>query len=362
MTPRRIAYVVRVFPKVSETFVANELAELRRRGIEVRIFSVCEPMEELRHGVIARAGLAERTVYDRQRFSEVLQEFKPDLVHAHFATKATAVGRRLAERFDIPFTFTAHRYDIYDKAPADFAERAAAARAVITVSEANLRYIVENFGVPENKIHVIPCGVDTARFRPSGGPGDPPHIVCVARLARCKNQRLLLEACALLQARGVNFHCVLIGDGPCRDDLVRLRKQLGLVPLVEMLGAAEQDQVLAWWQRATVAVLSSESEGMPVSLMEAGACGVPVVATAVGGVPELIADGLTGIVTPAGSASALAEALERLLRNRKLAARMGAAARRRVETQFSLARQVDNLLSLWGHLLNGGTARGYTGN
>jgi colanic acid/amylovoran/stewartan biosynthesis glycosyltransferase WcaL/AmsK/CpsK len=353
MTPGRVAYVVRVFPKVSETFIANELAELRRRGIEVRIFSLCEPVEKLRHRVIGLAGLAERTVYERDEFSNQFQQFKPDLLHAHFATKATAVGRRLAARFNVPFTFTAHRYDIYDKPPSDFAERAEAARAVVTVSKANLRYIVKNFGVPVNKIHVIPCGVDTETFRPNGRPDGPPNIVCVARLAVCKNQKLLLEACARLQAQGMKFRCVLVGDGPCRDELDSLRKQLGLVASVEMVGAAEQDEVLAWWHRATIAVLSSTSEGMPVSLMEAGACGVPAVATAVGGIPELIADGESGILTPPGSASAMAEALGWLLRNPALARRLGAAARRRVEEKFSLARQVDSLVALWTRLLNG---------
>jgi glycosyltransferase involved in cell wall biosynthesis len=223
------------------------------------------------------------------------------------------------------------------------------------VSKANRRYIVTNFGVPADKVHVIPCGVDTEKFRPNGRPTGVPNIVCVARLAQCKNLKLLLEACAILRDRGLDFRCVLVGDGPGRDELDRLRKQLQLVPCVELVGAAEQDEVLAWWQRAMIAVLSSESEGMPVSLMEAGACGVPAVATAVGGIPELIADGVTGLVTPPGSASALAEALERLLRNPALAMRLGAAGRRRVCEKFSLARQVESLLALWTSLLEGGS-------
>jgi colanic acid/amylovoran biosynthesis glycosyltransferase len=141
-----------------------------------------------------------------------------------------------------------------------------------------------------------------------------------------------------------------------------MRQGLGLLSCVELVGAAKQEEVLAWWQRATIAVLSSASEGMPVTLMEAGACGVPVVATAVGGIPELIVDGVTGRVTPAGNAAALAEALEGLLGNAELAVRMGAAGRRRVEKQFSLTRQVDNLLDLWTQMVNGGIERGLAGN
>src|SRR2546428_25427 len=176
MTPLRVAYVLRVFPKISETFVASELAEVRRRGVEVRILSLRRPAEEVRHEIVARAGLDERTVYDPREFPVILREFRPQLLHAHFATAATAKARELAAEIGIPFTFTAHRYDVYDKAPADFADRAAAAGAVVTVSEANLRHIVKAFGVPAARIHVIPCGVDTERFQPDGQRAKPQLI------------------------------------------------------------------------------------------------------------------------------------------------------------------------------------------
>ncbi len=347
MIPRRVAYVVNVFPKLSETFIAGELAELRRRGVELRILSLRRPTEELRHKIVARASLAERAVYDRQEFPMVLHEFRPELLHAHFATEPTAVAWKLARQAGVRFTFTAHGYDIYRGPPADFAARAAAASAVVTVSQANARHIVKTFGVPASHIHVIPSGVDTERFRPRGQRAEPPYIVCVARLAPVKNLGLLLKACACLQARGVKFRCVLVGDGPARGELETARAQLGVRQVVELVGAAEQDDVLAWWRRATVAVLTSENEGMPVSLLEAAACGVPAVATAVGGIPELVEDGVTGLLTPPGDARGLAAALERVLRDPEAAARLGAAARRRAEERFSLPRQVDRLLALW---------------
>src|SRR5439155_957415 len=118
-------------------------------------------------------------------------------------------------------------YDIFRKPPADFAQRAGAASAIITVSEANARYIAKTFGVPAAHIHVIPCGVDGERFSPRGERLEPPHVVCVARLKPVKNLGLLLEACAALQARGVEFRCVLVGEGPCRDDLEAMRARLG---------------------------------------------------------------------------------------------------------------------------------------
>jgi len=354
MTPLRVAYVLRVFPKISETFVANELAEMRRRGVEVRILSLRRPAEDLRHELVARAGLDEQTVYDLREFPVTLREFRPQLLHAHFATAATAKARELAAEIGVPFTFTAHRYDLYDKAPSDFADRAAAAGAVVTVSQANLQHIVKAFGVPAAHIHVIPCGVDTERFRPDGDRAKPPLIVCVARLVPLRRMGLLLEACAILRAWGVEFRCAIVGDGPCRDELETARARLGLAQAVELVGAAEQAEVLAWWRKAAAAVLPSDSEGMPVSLMEAAACGVPAVATAVGGVPELIDDGVTGFLTPPGDAGKLAAALERLLGDPDLGARLGVAARQRAQEHFSLARQVDCLVALWRTLVDEG--------
>jgi glycosyltransferase involved in cell wall biosynthesis len=352
MMPRRVAYVLNVFPKVSETFIANELAELRRREIDVLILSRRLPADEPRHEIVARAGLLERTVYEPRDFAAAVRAFRPELVHAHFATSATEVARELAREHRLPFTFTAHRYDIYARPPLDFGARAAAARAVVTVSEANARYISRSFGVPRGHIRVIPCGVDTELFRPNGRRAAPPHVVCVARLVPFKNQSLLLEACALLQQRGRELRCVLVGDGPSRDDLEAVRGRLGLEKTVELVGAADQAQVRAWWQQATAAVLCSDNEGLPVSLMEAGACGVPAVATAVAGLPELVEDGRTGFLTPAGDASALASVLERLLRDPALVERLGSTARGRIVERFSLRQQVDGLLALWSDIVS----------
>jgi glycosyltransferase involved in cell wall biosynthesis len=144
---------------------------------------------------------------------------------------------------------------------------------------------------------------------------------------------------------------VLVGDGPYRGELDALRIKLDLKEIVEMPGAADQDQVLNWWQRGAIGVLTSDNEGMPVSLMEAAACGVPVVATAVGGVPELVQDGVTGLLVPVGDACVLATALKRLLIDGQLRLHMSTAARQRAELNFSIARQVDQLLALWSEVL-----------
>ena len=357
MIPQRVAYVLNIFPKLSETFIAGELAELRRRGVELRILSLLPPREELQHEIVQRTGLDRIVCYEPEQFSAVMRDFKPQLLHAHFAREATAEARRLAAAHQVPFTFTAHGYDVHRKPPEDFAERAAVARAVVTVSAANADYIATTFGVPRQRIQIISCGVDTEVFRP-GAPTAralPPVILCVARHVAVKNLGLLLKACAELRLRDVAFRCVMIGDGPLHEELKARRVALDLETIVEMPGAAEQGEVLKQWQRASIGVLTSENEGMPVSLMEAAACGVPVVAPAVGGIPELVRDEETGLLTRPGDVESFVTSLARLLRDERLRKRMGEAARHRAVEKFSVRHQVDQLLVLWSGVLNGGS-------
>lgn len=350
MQPRRIAYFLNIFPKVSETFIISEVAELRRRGVELRIFSLLPPRDQIHHDLVAGLGLDEIVSYDVPAFPDAVREFAPDLLHAHFAKEATEAARAISSGSGVPFTFTAHGYDIFRKPPRDFRERALAARAVVTVSAANADYIRKTFEVPAAHVRVIPCGVDLCRFRPPSAAAptpDPPLVLCVTRMAAVKNLGLLLEACARLRDRGTQFRCVLVGDGPLRAELEARRAALHLDGMVEMPGAAGQQEVAAWWQQASAGVLTSDNEGMPVCLMEAAASGVPVVATRVGGIPELVEDQVTGLLCGAGDAAGIAGALDRLLKDRELARRMGAAARARAEARFSVARQVDDLLALW---------------
>ncbi|HEY5913550.1 MAG TPA: glycosyltransferase family 4 protein [Verrucomicrobiae bacterium] len=350
--PRRVVCVLKIFPKLSETFIVNELAELTRRGIELRILSLLPPREEPRHELVAEAGLEPLVYYEPDRFSSLIEEFRPQLLHAHFATESCDVARELSIRHRVPFTFTSHGYDIYRKPPPDYAARAAAAQAVITVSKANADYIARVFAVPPAKIKVIPCGVDLEKFKPEplSGNGRPPSIVCVARQAAVKNLGVLLRSCALLRQRGRSFRCVLVGDGPCHAELEALRVELRLCDVLSLVGAREHSAVLRYWQQAAIGVLTSNSEGMPVSLMEAAACGVPVVATAVGGVSELVEDGETGLLAPAGDVAGITDRLERLLSNEELRIQMGVAARKRAEDRFSLTRQVDSLLQIWSEI------------
>ena len=350
MTVQRVAYVVNMFPKVSETFIVNEIAELTRRGINCRVLSLKRPTETLRHAVVDTLPLDRMAFYDHDAFRRSLADHPPDVVHAHFATEPTRVAGALAAALQLAFTFTAHGYDVYRKPPADLRDRIHAAQAVVTVSQANADHLVANFDAPRERLRVLPCGVDLERFHPPARGVEPHTIVCVARLRPVKNLDALLMACRLLKDRGVPFRLVVIGEGPSLPGLEAERTRLGLDADVRFEGAQDHATVLAWWQRATVGVLTSHSEGMPVSLMEAAACGVPAVAPSVGGIPELIDDGVTGFVTPPDAPAAVADALARVLDSPSLRAAMSLAARRRAESRFSASAQVDALLELWASI------------
>jgi len=350
MSAMNVAYVVNMFPKLSETFIANEIAELVRRGVTCRALSLKTPTETLRHPVVRTLPLDEMVFFDEAAFRRSLAAAPPDVIHAHFATEPTRVARAIARDLDLPYTFTAHGYDVYRRPPADLAARVREAAAVVTVSDANADHLVEACGADRARLHVLPCGVDLDRFVPAPSRVEPALIVCVARLRPVKNLGVLLQACRLLKDRGLAVRTVVIGEGPSLAELETLRATLDLVQEVSFEGAQDQAAVCAWWQRATVGVLTSESEGMPVSLMEAAACGVPAVAPAVGGIPELIAHGETGFVTAPNDATAIADGLARILTAPDLRARMSGAARQRAEARFSAARQVDTLLSLWAPL------------
>lgn len=349
----RVIYVVKHFPKISETFIATELAALKARGIGVRVLSQGRTNEQWRHKFIDEAGLMDLVEFSPQRFTEVIRAFRPQVLHAHFATEATSLAWRLSRELHIPFCFTAHGYDVHRVPPGNLRTRLAAASAIVTVSQANARKIVHVSGFPLQKINVIPSGIAIDDFVPCEQPATGLQtIVCVARLEPVKQLGTLLAACALLQKAQLDFRCVIIGDGSCDDELEEIRQRLGIQQRVQFLGALDAEEVRIWLQKASLAVLTSSSEGMPVSLMEAAACGVPAVATRVGGVPELIDDGVTGILVDPGNVLELAAAMTRLLVDRDLAARYGQAARKRAMELFSSERQINSLLKVWSEAVH----------
>ncbi len=353
MTLKRIAYIVNVFPKFSETFIANEITELKRRGVEIAILSRRTPVESLRHKVVTDNKLEQLTCYGEEKFLPFLKKYRPQLIHAHFATQPTELARKLSRQLHIPYSLTAHCYDIYRRPAADFAARCRSASAVITVSKANAKYMLDTLGAPASNLSIIPCGVDTDWFKPrSQSHAKAPLLVCASRMQAHKNLPVLLRACALLRDRGLWFRCAVLGDGDERANLEALRTSLGLDEIVRFQGLTSQEDVRAWWREASVGLLTSLAEGMPVSLMEALSSAVPVVATTVGGVPEMIQSGVNGFTVPINNPEAVADAVAKIIANPEMASRMSKAARATALERFSLSHQVDSLLDIWNQVLD----------
>jgi glycosyltransferase involved in cell wall biosynthesis len=199
-------------------------------------------------------------------------------------------------------------------------------------------------GVAARRVRVLWNGIDLERFAERGPRPDGP-IVTVARLSPEKDIANLLRALAIVARTHPAVRLEIAGDGPCREDTVRLACELGLEPRVRFLG--ETRDVPALLERASMFVLPSQTEGISLTLLEAMARGLPVAATAVGGTPEVVDDGVTGLLVPTRHPQALADALLRLHAEPDVAAGMGKAGRRRVEAHFDVRSMVRRYEALY---------------
>jgi glycosyltransferase involved in cell wall biosynthesis len=214
---------------------------------------------------------------------------------------------------------------------------------------------------------VIHCGVDTGVFHPIPRVADasaPLAILSIGTLHEVKGQTHLVEACRRLAADGVPFRCTVVGEGPDRPALERQVAAAGLTRQVEFLGQRTREEIAALIGSSDVLVAPSvptrggKREGIPVVLMEAMSAGLPVVASALSGIPELVVDGSSGLTVPPGDAAAIAAALRRLHDDPELRARLGVAARERVLAEFDVDRNAARLVERIGAVAAAGTRPG----
>jgi glycosyltransferase involved in cell wall biosynthesis/peptidoglycan/xylan/chitin deacetylase (PgdA/CDA1 family) len=228
----------------------------------------------------------------------------------------------------------------------------AAHRVVANSHAAAQRLRVE--GVEHGKILVIPNGIDTRIFEPHRYSSTPRHIMMIACLREEKRIDVLVRSMPRILERYPDARLTLAGDGTCREELATLVRQLGVGERVTFLG--HRDDVPALLQDADVFVLPSRSEAFPNSVMEAMAAGVPVIASNVGGIPELVRDQVTGRLVPPGDVDALSNALLTLLGNPQQAEEFGRAGRRVIEQTYSFDRMVDQFQTLYDTELSARTA------
>jgi len=249
------------------------------------------------------------------------------------------------------WSFTIHGYqDFVNERDAALGRKAESASYVICVSDFTRSQLMRVSDAPQwHKFHVVRCGIDLDRFAfsPRDEVAEVPTILLVGRLSPEKGHALLLEALSLLHLEGIDAIAEFVGYGYLGPDLEARAVRLGVSDRVQFLGSLHSSQVPERLRHADVFCLPSFAEGLPVSIMEAMAVGVPVVTTYTGGIPELAVNEETALVVPAGDARSLANALARILRDSELRQRLVNNARKRVEARHSLddsARMLEALL------------------
>ncbi|MEX0653279.1 MAG: glycosyltransferase family 4 protein [Phycisphaeraceae bacterium] len=394
----RLAYLTGEYPRATDTFVQREVARLRAMGLDVRTFAARRPAEcettgpEQRaerdrttyllpprpHDLLAahlglllrhprRYGRALRLawrirppglrdgLYQLFYFAEAgllarrLRQQRVDHLHNHFANSSCTVAMLAAELADRPFSFTLHGPAIFfEPRRWRIDEKIRRARFVACISHF-CRSQAMIFSPPEtwSKLHIIHCGVDPAWFTPRHHTGPGQRLLFVGRLAAVKGLPVLFEAMRRVVRECPQAELALVGDGAERAMLERSVQAMGLAEHVQFVGYRSPDAVRDMLREADVFVLPSFAEGVPVVLMEAMATGVPVVATRVAGVAELVDDGVTGCLVPPGHVDALAGRIIDLLHDAGQRQRLGDAGRATVVREFNLSQEVHRLHQLF---------------
>ena len=396
----RVAFVLKGYPRLSETFIAQEIAALERRGLEILIVSLRHPTDARRHPVhdeirapilylpeyllleplrVIRAWLGERkkanyrktrslwlrdlardpTPNRIRRFGQALvlaSELPGDVrhLHAHFLHTPASVTRYAALLKGLAWTGSAHAKDIWTTPEWEKREKLASCDWLVTCTAANHAHL-SALAAP-GKVELVYHGLDFSRFPPVERDEEgksPVVILSVGRLVEKKGTDVLLDALALLP-RDLNWKLVHAGGGPLKDKLERQARALGIAERIEWRGARTQTELLAEYRAADLFALASrvardgDRDGLPNVLAEAQSQGLACVATNVSGIPELIDDGSTGLLVEPEAPEKFSQALATLIRNPALRRSLGVAGRRRVQEKFGLEANIGRLARKFG--------------
>ncbi|MBI4934392.1 MAG: glycosyltransferase family 4 protein [Actinobacteria bacterium] len=383
----RVLYVLKRYPRLSETFVVRELLGLEAAGVSVGVDALLTPEPGAHHADVDRVAASVRylprkaewsrpmvTAHLRvgvhrpltwvrlaraarrtggwRRFAQagmVADRVRGDgfhHVHAHFATAAAEVARDAAALSGVTFSVTAHAKDIFHEDNTEqLPRRVAGAATVVTVSEYNVRHLADV--MPMQRVRFVPNGLPMPG---AAVPSPDGPVLCVARLVPKKGIDVLIRAMAVLQTpRSLE----IVGDGACRADLERLAGELGVDDRVRFLGALTSADVDEAYRRCALVALpcridaDGDRDGMPTVLVEAMARAVPVVSTDVVGIDELVHHGHSGLLVRPEDPTALAAAIDQLLGDPEGAAAMGRHGREHVIDAFAPARATSALLSVF---------------
>lgn len=399
MTQLKIAYILSIFPSVSETFIREEIEALEELGVEVTVFSLKTPKSD-RIGPITTENRTIPVYYSpfflslplirtnlnslfthphiivkkvisiifrlwRQPseliktlvvfpksvfFSTIIKQIGCQQVHAHFCTIPFSAATIIGVINNIPVSTTAHGFDIFQRPSVDLRERILEAQPFITISNFNKNYLKNLFlDIPDETIKMVHCGINLKKFSqyPRHGNTKQKNILVVARLEKVKGIDILLDALAIVEKHGAAVNCNIIGDGSLKSTLIQQMHQLSLDKIVNFYGAQPHEFVINALNQADFFVLPSRSEGIPVSVMEAIASSLPVIATSVSGLPEIIEDGKNGILVPPEDAKKLAQAILSLCEHPDLIDKFSTFGYEKIQNEFDIKKNAHQLLDLW---------------
>ena len=402
----RVAFVLKGYPRLSETFIAQEIAALERRGMEILIVSLRHPTdtrrqpvhEEIRASIlylpeylvleplrVLRAWLKERkkstyiaarslwlrdfmrdpTPNRVRRFGQALvlaNELPRDVthLHAHFLHTPASVARYAALLTGLAWTGSAHAKDIWTTPDWEKREKLADCAWLVTCTAANHAHLAAL--APPDRVELVYHGLDFSRFLPveksnadrnGNDPANPVVILSVGRLVEKKGTDVLLEALALLP-ENLHWRLVHAGGGPLKGRLERRARSLGIAARVDWRGACTQTELLAEYRAADLFALASrvardgDRDGLPNVLAEAQSQGLACVATKIAGIPELLEDGRNGLLVAPESPRELARALAALIADPARRSTLGEAGRRRVRAEFGLEENIERLARRFG--------------
>ena len=410
MTPTRfdrrrpLGVLVKTYPKLSETFILEELLGLERLGFSLRLYALAPATDAITHPAVARVraplvrlpesmrghtrafaarharllfgaplrylgalGAAvrrgRRGLHDFARAGWLAGQLRDDGVehlHTHFIATPADVAELVGRLAAMPFSISAHAKDIYLSDPADLRRKLLAARFTVTCTELNRQTLAAI--APQAVVQRMYHGVDHALFHPAQRLLLPAHsptnlsalplILSVGRLRAKKGLDTLIDACAALRQRGQAFVCEIVGYGEEQARLEAQIERLGLGDCVRLPGKLAREQVIARYARAAVYVQPSriaadgDRDGIPNVLLEAMAMGLPVVASNVSGIPELVGHGHNGLLVEPDQPEALADAIVQLLAQPQLCADLGGQARQTVTASFDNDRNLQRLCGL----------------
>lgn len=391
-----LAYVAKVFPRTSETFVVNEMRALEDLGERPAMFALHHNPVSVPHAIVSQLAapvfyVEDREVDDRSvkkaadqlaralgiepadrprilprkyvrlavAMADLIAEHGVRHLHAHFASRSGHVAALAASLAGIGYSITAHAKDIYhDDVDRDLlAWKIRHSRFVITVTEFNRRHLGELAGAEEAvaaKIIRLYNGVDLERFRAAGRAAmQPPLILAIGRLIEKKGFEDLVDACARVRERGLRFACEIIGGGELEGVLAERIRTLGLDGHVRLAGTLSTEAVAARLRHASIVALpcvvghDGNVDALPTALLEGMASGAALISTSISGIPEIVVDGENGRLVPPSDVENLTDALAELIADPDRTAAMGMEGRRRAEELFDLRK---NVATLRGHL------------